>query len=82
MYSSLKQIEIFSCRDECTCKESNLKDLDSSVEKELFLKVCSKVSKLNSKIHDDFNISCNDFVFFVCESEIIKFRDIIKYNEW
>ena len=74
MYSSLKQIEIFSCKDKCTCKERNLKDLDSSVEKELFLKVCRKVSGVNSKIHDDFNILCNNFVYFVCESEINRLK--------
>ena len=56
LYSSIQQIESFSCRDECTCKESNPNDLNPLVEKELFLKVCRKVKEVNSKIYDDFNI--------------------------
>ena len=56
LYSSIQQIESFSCRDECTCKESNPNDLNSLVEKELFLKVYRKVKEINSKIYDDFNI--------------------------
>ena len=74
LYSGIQQTERLSCRDECTCKESNLNNFNSSVEKESFLKVCRKVNEVNSKICDDFNILCNKFVRDVCESEINRLK--------
>ena len=71
LYSRMQQIELFSCRYQCTCKESNPIDLNSSIEKELFLKVCRKLKEVNSKIYDDFNILCNKFAYILCQSKQI-----------
>ena len=81
LYSGIQQTERFSCRDECTCKNSNLNDLNSSVGIELFLKVCRKIYRMNSKIYDDFNFLCNEFMCAVCKSEIDRLSKIIRlYN--
>ena len=78
LYSSIQQAERFYCRDECTCKKSNLSDLNSSVELELFLKVCRKIHKMNSEIYDDFNSLCNNFMCAVCKSKIDRLLTIIR----
>ena len=72
MYSGIQQTERFSFIDECTC---NLNEL-TPLEKELFLKVYRKLYRMNSKIHDDFNILCNKFVYVVRQSGL----DRSKFN--
>ena len=67
LYSCLKLTKRFPCINECTCISN---DLSTSLERSLFFKVYSKLNRLNTKIFNDFNLLCKEFMQCVCYDEL------------
>ena len=65
------------CGDECTCK--NLRDLEFAVEREIFLKVCGKLHRINGKMHD-FNLLCDSFMSNIFENNMNSIRYKLDYR--